>query len=134
MPALVNAKGAKNIAITGRGTIDGLRVKMLAENRPDKRATHALVMERVQGLRLRDVEVGWDEQAPEPSWGSALFMRDVSGLLMEGSRGRPAAGIPRFLPSRKSASRSCCLNRLGPRRGTSSALPLTSQGCLWHPP
>ncbi len=94
MPALVNAKGAKNIAITGRGTIDGLRVKMLAENRPDKRATHALVMERVQGLRLRDVEMDWDEQAPEPSWGSALLMRDVSGLLMEVFRGRPGSRDP----------------------------------------
>jgi len=75
-------------------TIAGLRVKMLPENRPDKRATHALVLERIEGLRLRDVAVDWDEQAPEPSWGSALLMRDVSGLLMEGFRGRAGSRDP----------------------------------------
>ena len=31
-------------------TIEGLRVKMLAENQPDKRATDAIVIERVDGL------------------------------------------------------------------------------------
>ena len=69
-------------------TIDGLRVKMLAENQPDKRATHALVIERVQGLTLRDINVDWDDQSTEPSWGSALVLRDIDGLEMDGFRGR----------------------------------------------
>jgi hypothetical protein len=69
-------------------TIDGLRVKMLAENQPDKRATHALVIERVQGLALRDINVDWDDQSAEPSWGSALVLRDIDGLEMDGFRGR----------------------------------------------
>ncbi len=73
-------------------TINGLRVKMLAENKPDKRATHAIVIERVQGLTLRDLEVEWDHEAPEPAWGSALVLRDVDGLRMAGFRGR--AGSP----------------------------------------
>ncbi|MBI4876223.1 MAG: hypothetical protein HY822_16430 [Acidobacteria bacterium] len=68
--------------------IERLRVKMLAEDRPDQRATHALVMERVQGLTLRDVEVSWDEPAPQPAWGSALVLRDVGDLRMSGFRGR----------------------------------------------
>lgn len=72
-------------------TIDGLRVKMLAENKPDKRATDALVIERVQGLTLRDITVDWDDQAPQPNWGSALVMRDVGELLMSGFRGRPGS-------------------------------------------
>ena len=69
-------------------TIERLHVKMLAENTPDKRATHALVIERVQGLTLRDVVVEWDDQAPEPAWGSVLVMRDISELLLTGFRGR----------------------------------------------
>jgi hypothetical protein len=78
----------KNIAI------NGLRVKMLAENKPDKRATHALVIERVQGLTLRDVEVDWDYEAPEPAWGSALVLRDVDGLRMTGFRGNAGSRDP----------------------------------------
>ncbi len=68
-------------------TIQGLRLKMLPENTPDKRATHAMVIEGVQGLTLRDVQVAWDRQSPEPAWGSALVLRDVEGLRMEGFRG-----------------------------------------------
>jgi hypothetical protein len=69
-------------------TIDQLTVKMLPEDRPDKRATHAMVIERVHGLRLRDVNVNWDSEAPEPAWGSALVLRDVNGLVLEGFQGR----------------------------------------------
>lgn len=69
-------------------TINNLRVKILPENKPDKRATHAMVIERVQGLTLRDVEVDWDDQAPEPAWGSALVLRDVGDLRMTGFNGR----------------------------------------------
>ena len=69
-------------------TIEGLRIKMLAENQPDKRATDAIVIERVDGLTLRDVKVDWDDQSPEPSWGSALVLRDIDGLEMNGFRGR----------------------------------------------
>lgn len=78
-------------------TIKGLRVKMLAENTPDKRATHAMVIERVHGLTLRDIAVDWDDQAPQATWGSALVMRDVDELLISGFRGRPGrrdAAIP----------------------------------------
>ena len=77
-------------------TVEGLRVKMLTEDRPDKRATHAMVMERVDGLTLRDIYVEWDQQSPEPAWGSALVLRDVDQLRMEGFHGSPgsrAAGV-----------------------------------------
>jgi len=69
-------------------TIEGLRIKMLAENQPDKRATDAIVIERVDGLTLRDVKVDWDDRPAEPSWGSALVLRDIDGLEMNGFRGR----------------------------------------------
>jgi|WetSurMetagenome_2_1015567.scaffolds.fasta_scaffold126527_2 hypothetical protein len=75
-------------------TINGLRVKMLAENKPDHRATHAMVMERVQGLTLRDVEISWDEEAPQPTWGSALILRDINDLAMGGFHGRSGSSDP----------------------------------------
>jgi hypothetical protein len=68
--------------------IANLRLRMLAENQPDKRATHALVFERVNRLKLRDVEVEWDTANPEPMWGSALVLRDVEALDLREFRGQ----------------------------------------------
>ncbi len=67
--------------------VSNLRVRMLAENAPDKRATHVFVFERVKGLTLRNVEVEWDREKPEPGWESALVLRDVEGLALEGFKG-----------------------------------------------
>jgi len=72
-------------------TIEGLRVKMLPEERPDKRATHAVVIERVDGLTLRNMDVEWDHESPEPAWGSALVLRDISRLVLDGFRGEPGS-------------------------------------------
>jgi hypothetical protein len=70
--------------------VRNLRVRMLAENKPDKRATHALVFERVKGLRLDGVEVTWDRANPEPRWESALVLRDIDGLDLQAFKGEAA--------------------------------------------
>jgi hypothetical protein len=78
-------------------TVANLRLKLLAENQPDKRATDALVFEAIDGLTLRDVEVDWDREKPEPKWGSALVLRDVSNLILQdfrGQAGRPDGSLP----------------------------------------
>ena len=81
--------------------VSNLRVRMLAENKPDKRATHGLVFERVRGLTLRDVEVEWDREKPEPAWQSALVVRDVEGLTLEGFRGEAGrSGLPPVVKER----------------------------------
>jgi hypothetical protein len=67
--------------------VRNLRVRMLAENKPDKRATHAFVFERVKGLELDQVEVAWDRETPEPKWGSALVLRDIEGLDLQSFQG-----------------------------------------------
>jgi hypothetical protein len=56
-------------------TIANLRVKMLAEDQPDKRAADALIFQGIDGLTLRQVSVDWDREQPEPQWGSALVLR-----------------------------------------------------------
>ena len=71
-------------------TIANLRLKMLAENLPDKRATHALMFQDVEGLTLRGVTVSWDRENPEPKWGSALVLRDVSHLTLQDFQGQAA--------------------------------------------
>lgn len=76
-------------------SVSNLRVRMLPENEPDKRATHALVFERVKRLTLRNVEVEWDRENPEPRWESALVVRDVEGLALEGFQGEAGRnGVP----------------------------------------
>ena len=71
-------------------TIADLRVKMLAENLPDKRATHALVFQDIEGLTVRGVAVSWDRDKPEPKWGSALVLRNVSNLTLQDFQGQAA--------------------------------------------
>jgi hypothetical protein len=70
--------------------IANLQVKMLAENLPDKRATHALVFQDIEGLTLRDVAVSWDRANSEPKWGSALVLRSVSNLTLQDFQGQAA--------------------------------------------
>jgi hypothetical protein len=80
-------------------SIANLRVRMLAENAPDKRATH--VFEWVKGLTLRNVEVAWDRQTPEPGWQSALVLRDVDGLTLDGFKGEAGqSGFPAVVRER----------------------------------
>jgi hypothetical protein len=71
-------------------TIANLRVKMLAENKPDKRATDALVFQSIDGLILRHVAVDWDREQPEPKWMSALVLRDISDLVLQDFVGEAA--------------------------------------------
>ena len=67
--------------------VRNLRVRMLPENKPDKRATHAFVFERVKNLKLAQVEVVWDRENPEPKWESALVLRDIEGLDLQSFQG-----------------------------------------------
>jgi hypothetical protein len=79
-----------------RITIANLRMTMLEENLPDKRATDALVFREIDGLTLRNVEILWNRERPEPKWGSALVLRDVSDLVLQEFRGQaadPGAGL-----------------------------------------
>jgi hypothetical protein len=70
--------------------IANLRVKMLAENLPDKRASDALVFQAIDHLTLRNVEVDWDQDRLEPKWGSALVLRDITNLVLQDFRGQAA--------------------------------------------
>ena len=84
-------------------TIQNLRIKMLPEERPDKRATHAIVIERVDGLTLRNIDVDWDDQSPEPAWGSALVLRDIGRLVLDafhGTSGSREPGVPAIVKLR----------------------------------
>jgi hypothetical protein len=79
-------------------TLSGFQLFMAPESTPDKRASHGLVAERVDRLRIRDMELRWDEGAPETRWESALVLRDardveLSGFVGGASPGRDAAAV-----------------------------------------
>ena len=68
--------------------ISNLRMYMEPEDVPDKRATDAIQVTDVKDLHLRNVSVVWDEGRPEGKWRSALRLRDVTGLDIDGFSGR----------------------------------------------
>jgi hypothetical protein len=61
---------------------------MLPENLADKRATHALRVEHVRGLRIRDLSVRWNDDPAELRWQSALVLRRVVDFEVDGFAGR----------------------------------------------
>jgi hypothetical protein len=68
--------------------LSNVDVTMLPENAVDKRATDALRLEHVRGVRIRDLSVRWLEDAPEPKWQSGLVVRRVAEFDVDGFAGR----------------------------------------------
>lgn len=69
-------------------TISNVQMFMLEENYQDKRASDAIRVEGVDGLRLRNVSVKWAEDKTEPKWAGAAVFRDVTGLELDNFTGR----------------------------------------------
>ncbi len=44
----------------------------------------------IEGFTLRGVAVSWDRDKPEPKWGSALVLRNVSNLTLQDFQGQAA--------------------------------------------
>ena len=61
---------------------------MEPEDAIDKRSSHALVIEDVKGLVIRDLTIKWDEENPEENWGSALLLKNVSDFEIRSFTGR----------------------------------------------
>ncbi|MGC1240690.1 MAG: glycosyl hydrolase family 28 protein [Chryseosolibacter sp.] len=68
--------------------ISNVQLYMTPENAQDKRASHALQIERVSGLKIRDLSVEWSEDKPEEGWQSALVLEHVSDFVIDSFSGR----------------------------------------------
>ena len=73
-------------------TLSGIQLFMTRESTPDKRASHGLVAEGVERLRIRDLELRWAEDDPEPRWQSAVVVRKARDVELSGFVGRSAPG------------------------------------------
>lgn len=61
---------------------------MNPEDAKDKRATNAMVIENVNGLRINDLTVKWNEDELEAAWESALLMKNVTDFEIRSFSGR----------------------------------------------
>lgn len=61
---------------------------MNPEDAKDKRASDALRLENVNGLKIRDLTVNWAEDETEKKWASALVLKNVSGFEISSFSGR----------------------------------------------
>ena len=73
-------------------TLSGIQLFLGPESTPDKRATHALVAEGVDRLRIRDLDVRWAEDHPEAKWQSAVVVRKARDVELAGFVGGSAPG------------------------------------------
>lgn len=69
-------------------TVTDLRLFMEPENAVDKRATDAIRVENVSGVKMRDVTVKWSTDNVEPKWASAAVFKNVSDLELANFTGR----------------------------------------------
>jgi hypothetical protein len=65
-------------------TVRNLNVRQASENTRDKRTGDAVLFDRVDGLKLENVTVRWQDEQPEPAWKSALVLRRVRNLDIQG--------------------------------------------------
>jgi hypothetical protein len=68
--------------------MSNVQMYMDPEDARDKRATDALKIDGVRGLRIRDLEVRWSEDQTEEKWQSALALKNVSDFDIESFNGR----------------------------------------------
>lgn len=68
--------------------ISNVQMFMMPENAKDKRSSDALRIERVNGLKIRDLDVEWSDENPEEKWQSALSLKNVSDFVIDSFTGR----------------------------------------------
>jgi hypothetical protein len=68
--------------------MNNVQIFMAPEDAIDKRSSHALVIEDVNGLFVRDMTIKWDEENPERNWQSALVLKNVSDFEIRSFSGR----------------------------------------------
>ena len=92
---IIHAKGRCHIDGHPDSWIDGLtleNIKLFVGTDPTAPfdwVTNAMQFHWVKNLRLKDIEIHWDEPGLD-KWQSAIFMEDAEGVEIEGFNGRQA--------------------------------------------
>jgi hypothetical protein len=90
---IVRAMGTTTITGHPQQLLENIRISnvqlyMIPENAKDKRASHAIKIEGVRGLKIRDVTVKWSDEEPEEKWGSAIMLKNVLEFSIDSFAGR----------------------------------------------
>lgn len=75
-------------------TLRNVQYFMYAEDKPDKRATHALQAHDVENLAIQNVQVFWDMNSREEKWADALNIYSAENILIDGLSGAPGGDSP----------------------------------------
>lgn len=71
-------------------TISNLKIFMEQESTKDKRTSSAMRFINMSQLKLKDIEIYWNEEKTEPKWKSALALENIKGFKLEGINVRQA--------------------------------------------
>ena len=90
---IANVRGTSSITGHPDQPLENIRITdvqlfMKTEDAPDKRATDAIRIEAVTGLKIRDLTVNWAKEVPEKKWQSALVLKNVAEFEIDSFSGR----------------------------------------------
>ena len=68
--------------------MNNIQMFMTPEDAKDKRATDAMTIDNVDGLKISDMTIKWAEEGAEPKWKSALVMKNVKDFDIRYFSGR----------------------------------------------
>ncbi len=68
--------------------INNVQMFMEPEDAIDKRSSHALLFENINGLIIKDMTIKWNEKDVEKNWQSALVLKNVSDFEIRSFLGR----------------------------------------------
>ncbi len=75
-------------------SLRNVHIFMHPEDKPDKRATHALEAHDVKNLNLQNIQVSWDHENPEEKWADALHIYQARDILVDQLSGAPGGKSP----------------------------------------
>ncbi len=80
--------------------MNNVQMFMNPENAKDKRVSDALIIENINGLKINDLSIKWAEDETEPTWKSALVLKNVTDFEIRSFSGRQGlkdSAIPAIL-------------------------------------
>jgi hypothetical protein len=110
-------------------TIDHLNLHLSSNpNAPYETAAHGLKFQRVNNLKLRDIEVTWDPPI-SPKATSALVLEEINGLEIDSFRGREGHPQTNTAAIFMSGTRDAIIRNSQVQSGAERFLYLAGSGC-----
>ncbi|MDR2913892.1 MAG: glycoside hydrolase family 28 protein [Tannerella sp.] len=78
----------------GRVTMNQIRLNMLPESLPDKRASHAFWVRYAEEIHLSNVFLRWDVARSEPNWKNLFRFEHITDLVLDRVKGKQLPDNP----------------------------------------